>query len=301
VHALVSRCSFNTFEWISGLVFGTRLSITLRFSLDGRPGRRPLIGSRGLPGLQSGRFTPAGGPFCCAVHPAGRGRSLSACLVCVFALRLAASCAFAFRVAPLPSPVPCGCTSVPGVPLGTFRYWPPCFGLRSGHGLQLLSSRLEFRFVRPSPFLFPSSGLALRSASLPAPLLARPSQQGRWARLRSSLRVFSRTGFRWLSVTISPNEARVERVIRFSGEKFHRFKTGCGIVALARKSDCPAIARARPRAGRRVAENWSVGGAKAPSPLGEGERISGAASRRKGRASRRWGVCRAGGQSRGGG
>jgi hypothetical protein len=147
-------------------------------SLDGRPGRRPLIGSRGLPGLQSGRVTPAGGPFCCAVHLAGRGRSLSACLVCVFALRLAASCAFAFRVAPLPSHVPCGRTSVPGVPLGTFRYWPPCFGLRSGHGLQLLSSRLEFRFVRPSPFLVPSSGLALRSAGLPAPLLARPSYRG---------------------------------------------------------------------------------------------------------------------------
>lgn len=58
-------------------------------------------------------------------------------------------------------------------------------------------------------------------------------------------------------------------MIRFSGEKFHRFKTGCGIVALARKSDCTAIARARPRAGRRVAAEWFVDGVLKPFSLGE--------------------------------
>ena len=44
-------------------------------------------------------------------------------------------------------------------------------------------------------FLSRASCLAFRAPGLPALLLARPSSWGRWARLRSTLRVVSRRGF----------------------------------------------------------------------------------------------------------
>lgn len=47
-------------------------------------------------------------------------------------------------------------------------------------------------------------------------------------------------------------------MIRFSGDKFHRFKTGCGIGALARIRNRTAISRARQHAG------LSVGGLSCP-------------------------------------
>lgn len=139
--------------------------------------------------------------------------------------------------------------------------------LRSRPTAPLVTARVPLREAIAvfGPVFRPCPSLGRSPGSAPGPALL----QGRWARLRSSLRVFSHTGFRWLTVTISPNLVRVERVIRFSGEKFHRFKTGCGIVALARKSDCNAIARARPRAGRRMAagdNQCAVFPASNPSP-----------------------------------
>ena len=228
--ALVSRCSSHTFEWLSGRSLG-RVLPSPPLTLDGRPGRRPLIGSA----------------VCLACNPvashSGRGAVLLRRASCragpltfgLPSLRLRSPpCGFLrFRVSGRTSPV--------SRPLRAHeRSWRASrhlpvlaavfrIALRSRPTAPLVTARVPLREAIAvfGPVFRPCPSLGRSPGSAPGPALL----QGRWARLRSSLRVFSRTGFRWLSVTISLNLVCVERVIRFSGEKFHRFKTGCGIVA----------------------------------------------------------------------
>jgi hypothetical protein len=75
--------------------------------------------------------------------------------------------------------------------------------LRSRPTAPLVTARVPLREAIAvfGPVFRPCPSLGRSPGSAPGPALL----QGRWARLRSSLRVFSRTGFRWLTVTISPN------------------------------------------------------------------------------------------------
>lgn len=149
---------------------------------DVRPGRRSF---------------PAALPDTCfrgEARSSGLGRPLSACRPLLAEARVRTS-----PVTPIQR-----CARFPGVPSGTFRSWPPQFGLRSGCGLQLLSSRLEFRFVRPPPFLvplpaWPFASPVSRLRSWPGPC------RGRWAWPPCPLTGVLPSGFRWLNETISPN------------------------------------------------------------------------------------------------
>lgn len=98
------------------------------------------------------------------------------------------------RVAPLQS-LYLSAHSFPGVPLGTFRSWPPCFGLRSGHGLQLLSSRLEFRVVSPPPVFIPVFLLGPLRGRSPGSAPGPATCRGRWASPPLRGWVFSRPDF----------------------------------------------------------------------------------------------------------